>query len=315
LTNSIVDVPGIHVGSAEDAVSATGCTAIIFPDRATCGVDIGGGSTGTREFALLAPTASMSAVDAIVLTGGSVFGLDAVTGVVDYLEQQHQGAMVGNWCIPIVPAAVLFDLNVGNGAVRPDRAMGFTAAASSSKDAVRAGNYGVGCGATVGKLGGMRHAMKGGIGSASRSFENGLVIGAFAAVNALGDVYSPASNRKLAGRRDDATEVDFDSPTSNTTLAVVGANVKLTKAEASVVARMAQDGLARTIRPSHTTRDGDVVFAVGTGDLTVDIDLYGSVAAELVAESIIAAVLKAWTFGDTVAHSDVCDAPLCDHVQ
>ncbi len=315
-TGTIVDVPGITVGSAENFLAATGCTVLLFPARAVCGVDVRGGSTGTREFPLLDPTASMDAIDGIVLTGGSAFGLDAASGVVEFLEKRGCGFAVGRWRIPIVPAAVLFDLDIGNGSIRPDREMGFAAASKAGVVPFRAGNYGAGCGATVGKLSGIANSMKGGLGSASRILSNGITVGALVAVNALGDVRDPVTGAVLAGRRDVASSEKV-SPTSNmnTTLAVVGTNAKLNKAQATVIARMAHDGFARVIVPSHTTRDGDVAFAVGTGELDADIDTIGIISAELVTEAIVQAVLSARTVGNSLAHVDTCrgDCPYAPH--
>lgn len=314
LSGSITDVPGVEVGSVEDPVAATGCTVVLFPARAVGGVDIRGGSTGTRELALLAPTATMEAIDAILLTGGSAFGLDAAAGVVEFLERRSAGVAVGRWNIPIVPAAVLFDLEIGNGLIRPDRAMGFAAAADASVNSPRVGNVGAGCGATVGKAGGMRYAMKGGLGSASRRLSNDLTVGALVAVNSLGDVRDPTTGKNLAGRRDGAcASISQHASLANTTLAVIATNSNLTKTQATVIAGMAHDGFARTIVPSHTTRDGDIAFAVGTGGQDCDIDTLGMVAAEVVAEAIVQAVFAARTFGQIPAHVDTCRVTNCRH--
>jgi L-aminopeptidase/D-esterase-like protein len=313
-TGTIVDVPGILVGSVEDRIAVTGCTVLIFPERAVCGVDVRGGSTGTREIALLSPSAANESVDAILLTGGSAFGLDAAGGVVEYLQQQERGVRVGKWIVPIVPAAVLFDLNIGDGSIRPDREMGYLAASLADASPVREGNYGAGCGATVGKLGGVEFAMKGGLGSASRTLSDGLVVGAVVAVNSLGDVRDPGNGRVLAGRRDVAAvgRID-DAQSANTTLAVVGTNSHLTKSQATVVAAMAQDGFSRTIYPAHTSRDGDITFAVSTGDFRVDLDYLGAIAAEVVAEAIVRAVTRATSVGETPAHRDLCRIGNCKH--
>jgi L-aminopeptidase/D-esterase-like protein len=313
-TGTIVDVPGILAASVEDSVAATGCTALLFPWRAVCGVDIRGSAPATKEIDLLAPTAWVEGIDGIVLSGGSTFGLDAAGGVVRYLEQRGLGLSVGSWKVPIVPAAALFDLDVGDGSIRPDRAMGYKAALKADASPLRMGNYGAGCGATVGKTGGLRYAMKGGLGSSSRALYDGLVVGAVVAVNAIGDVHDPATGEILAGCRDSTSSwATADLPPSNTTLAVVGVNASLTKSQATHVAKMAQDGFARAIAPSHTLRDGDVIFAVGTGSLSVDPDLVGAISAELVIEAIVGAVRHARAVGAIVAHADLCSRQDCYH--
>jgi L-aminopeptidase/D-esterase-like protein len=313
---SIVDVPGILVGSVEDAEAATGCTVVVCSEPAVCGVDVRGGAPGTRETDLLAPTALVERVDAIVLAGGSAFGLDAVSGVVRFLEERGRGYAVRDWRVPIVPAAILFDLLIGDGARRPDQAMGYAAAANASGSPVRAGNYGAGCGATVGKLAGQARAMKGGLGSASCTFPGGLVVGVLVAVNALGEIRDATTGAVLAGPRDPSGKL-IDSrellanlggplvPEANTTLAVVACNAALTKTDATVVARMAHDGFARAISPAHTTRDGDIVFALATGGVEAGADLVGALAADLIAVAIAQAIRAARTIGSATAHVDL----------
>ncbi len=261
---SIVDVPGIAVGSVEDAVALTGCTVVVCDEPAVCGVDVRGGAPGTRETDLLAPTSLVERVDAIVLAGGSAFGLAAASGVVAFLEEHGRGYAVGPWRVPIVPAAILFDLGIGDGSVRPDHAMGYAAAAAASRAPVREGNYGAGCGATVGKLNGLEHAMKGGLGTASVTMPGGLVVGALVAVNAVGEIRDPHTGMTIAGPRDSRGLPSNRRLLENTTLAVVACNANLSKTEATIVARMAHDGFARAIYPAHTTRDGDICFALAT---------------------------------------------------
>lgn len=297
-------MPGILVGSVEDTRAATGCTVVLCPERAVCGVDVRGGAPGTRETSLLAPTARVDRVDAIVLAGGSAFGLDAASGVMAYLEEHGAGVKAGRWIVPIVPAAVLFDLEFGDGTVRPDRAMGYAAAARASRERVTEGSVGAGCGATVGKLAGMAYAAKGGLGSASCRFAGGLVVGALVAVNAVGAVRDPETGAVIAGPRDDAGALRSTRgllanlgaplvPASNTTLAVVACNANLTKTQATVVATMCHDGFARAISPVHTLLDGDTAFALATGGVDVAADVVGALAAELVAEAIVRAVRSA----------------------
>lgn len=288
---------------------------IICAQPAVCDVDVRGGAPGTRETALLAPTALIERVDGVVLAGGSAFGLDAASGVVRFLEERGRGFAVGPWRVPIVPAAILFDLLIGDGSRRPDHAMGYQAAAIASRAPVREGNYGVGCGATVGKLAGFARAMKGGLGSASTTFADGLIVGALAVVNAVGEVRDAMSGTVLAGPRDASGKLLSSRgllanlagghvPEANTTLAVVASNAALTKTGATVLARMAHDGLARAIYPAHTMRDGDIVFALATGDVEAGADVVGALAADLVAEAIARAIRAARTIGSATAFAD-----------
>jgi L-aminopeptidase/D-esterase-like protein len=295
---SIVDVAGIRVGHAQNVAARTGCTVVRLPESgAVCGVDVRGSAPGTRETDLLAPTAHVEVVHAIVLTGGSAFGLDAACGVVAYLEERGIGYAVGSWRVPIVPAAVLFDLNTGDGAIRPDRTMGYAAAAAASANAVAEGAAGAGTGATAGKLAGLDHAMRSGIGTASRTLGD-LVVGAIAVANSIGSIYDPETHEKIAGpRAADGTFID-EAPLlasyarlappggANTTLAIVATNARLRKVDATKVAQMAHDGLARAVIPAHLTRDGDTIFACATGAVDAPLDIVGILAAEAVAEAI-----------------------------
>jgi len=321
MENSVCDVPGIYVGHMQDDRALTGCTVCLFPEGAVAGVDVRGSAPGTRETDLLAPMHLVEQVHAIVLTGGSAFGLDAAGGVMRYLEEQGIGFETGAARVPIVPAAVLYDLAIGDSAVRPDAAMGYEAARKASRNAAMCGNVGAGTGATVGKVLGMERAMKGGLGTASVSVpwtEGPLIVGALVAVNAFGDVRDPATGHILAGPRVDDKPADsiallprvmMNGETGfvgeNTTIGLVATNARLTKAQATKVAQMAQDGLARTIYPAHTMRDGDTVFAVSTGEVNAPVDVVGALAAQVMAEAIVRAVKEAESAGGLPAYRDI----------
>lgn len=303
---NITDVPGIKVGNVENLEALTGCTVILTEEGAVCGVDVRGAAPGTRETDLLDPINTVNEVHAICLAGGSAFGLDSASGVMQFLEENGIGLDVGVAKVPIVPAAVLFDLPVGNPKIRPDKAMGYKAAEKAVQGEFPFGNRGAGCGATVGKLTGLENCMKGGLGSASLTLENGLIIGALVAVNAVGDIRDPSNREVLAGPINPETGELVDSllylqentqneilPGMNTTIGVVAVNASLTKSEAKKIAQMAQNGLARTIYPVHTSLDGDTVFALGTGGESYSVDLIGSMAAQVMEEAIIAAIKSA----------------------
>jgi L-aminopeptidase/D-esterase-like protein len=308
MNGTLTDIPDLHVGHWTDRDAATGCTVILCPaEGAVAGVDVRGFAPGTRETALLDPTCMVEQVHAILLSGGSAFGLAAADGVMRWLEERNRGFETGVARVPIVPAAILFDLGVGRADLRPDAAAGYAACDAASADPVAMGSVGAGTGATLGKLKGLGFAMKGGVGSASRHLGAGIVVAALVAVNAVGDVIDPANGQILAGARradggfaDSMTILagrlaqDFrDLSGGNTTLAVVAANVALSKAEATVVARMAHDGLARAIRPIHTSFDGDTVFALATGEIHAPPSLIGAVAADVLAEAVIHAIRAA----------------------
>lgn len=274
-------------------------------------MDVRGSSPGTRETARLAPTASVRRTDAILLTGGSAFGLAAADGVVRYLEENGVGLDIGDVTIPLVSAAVLFDLMNGRSDIRPDARMGYEAASNAESGAFGQGNFGAGMGATVGKILGSERAMKGGVGSASFHLEGGLIVGAIAAVNAFGDVRDARNGEILAGPRlDDGTLGDtvelLPEAASrlrwgqNTTLCIVATNARLTKTETTKVAQMAHDGLARTIYPVHTTVDGDVAFAVSLGDIETAPDIVGAWGAKAVSEAVMRAVGSAESVGGIV---------------
>jgi L-aminopeptidase/D-esterase-like protein len=313
----ITDIPGILVGHAQDERALTGCTVVLTPEGARCGFDVGGGAPGTRETDALAPTQLVDRVHAICLCGGSAFGLDAAGGVAAFLEERDRGFAVGPWKVPIVPAAVLFDLGIGDGHVRPDRAMGYTAAAAATTEPVREGNSGAGCGATVGKLAGIERAMKGGLGTHAIRGEHGVVVGALAVVNALGSVIDPQTGERLAGpRADDGSLLDdLDllaqraAPVvagENTTLVVVATNARLDKVALTRVARIAHDGLARAVVPAHLTGDGDIVFALSTGSESIaGLDYVGALAAVAVERAIVRGVRAARSAGGLPAHADL----------
>jgi L-aminopeptidase/D-esterase-like protein len=302
--DNLCDVPGVLVGHATDREGLTGCTAVIFEEPAVVGVDVRGSSPGTRETDRLSPTGTMRRTHALLLTGGSAFGLAAVEGVVGFLEERGIGLDVGVARIPLVSAAVLFDLVVGSPAARPDPEMGYEAAASAKNGDFALGSVGAGTGATVGKALGMERAMKGGIGSAAVVLDGGLVVGALAAVNAFGGVRNPDSGKILAGpRTDDGTLGDTvellpEAATrmrwgEDTTLGIVATNADLTKTQASKVAQMAHDGLARAVEPVHTTVDGDVVFAASVGGVYAATDIIGAWGARVMQEAIVRAVRRA----------------------
>ena len=310
VNDTLTAVPGLRVGHWTHSSGSTGCTVVLASGGAVAGVDVRGGGPGTRETDLLKPEMTVDAVHAVVLSGGSAYGLAAADGAMRYLEQEGVGYRVGANVVPIVPAAILFDLGVGDPAIRPGAEAGFLAAESASTDPVAMGSVGAGAGATVGKMFGASQAMRGGLGSAAIALPDGVVVGALAAVNALGDVVEPATGEIVAGARSadgDGFVNSMDRLRSgswagdgkvpgNTTLGVVAANVTWTKAQATKVAQMAHDGLALSIRPAHMPFDGDTVFALGTGGGQVDgqlIGVIGALAADMLAHAVVAAVRAA----------------------
>ncbi len=295
---AITDIPGLSVGHAQNMEALTGCTVILCEAGAVGGVDQRGGAPGTRETDLLRPMHRVERVHGILLTGGSAFGLEAAAGVMRYLEERGVGFDVGVARVPIVPAAVIFDLAIGRANVRPDAAMAYQACLNAAVDPAVEGSVGAGTGATVGKILGMAHATKAGVGSACVEIADGLFIGALAVVNALGDVIDPHTGAVIAGARAEAGFADTlqvmrnfpvlaPTPASNTVIGVVATNAKLNKEEANKVAQMAHDGLARAVRPAHTMYDGDTIFALSTGELKADVNLIGAFAAEVFAEAIV----------------------------
>ena len=300
--NAITAVRGIEVGHAQDEQALTGCTVILCRKGAVAGVDVRGGAPGTRETDLLNPINLVEKVHAIVLAGGSAFGLDAATGVMRYLEENKIGFNTGTAKVPIVPSAILYDLNIGRADVRPDSAMGYRAAVSASSATPAEGNVGAGTGASVGKILGLKRAMKAGLGTASINV-NGIVIGAIVAANPFGDVIEPTTGKVLAGLRSGTTLQQLKrmqarpATISNTVIGVIATNAKLTKPQATKVAQMAQDGIARVIKPAHTMFDGDTIFTLATGEKKADVSTIGAYAAEVMAEAILRAVKMAKSAG------------------
>ena len=305
---SITDVAGIRVGQVTLAERPTGCTVVMADGGATGAVDVRGGAPGTRETDLLAPDNTVTQVNAIVLSGGSAFGLDTATGVMRFLSENKIGYATSGGPVPIVPAAILYDLTIGGRPeIRPDASCGY-AAAQRAGPTVEEGSVGAGAGATIGKMMGSGRAMKGGIGTASVTTTDGLVVGAIIAVNAVGSVIDPRTGRAIAGVRtadgrglEDPfalvlrAVVSAASERENTTIGVVATNARLTKAQALKVVEMAHDGLARAIVPAHTPSDGDTLFALATGRLERDgnVGTIGALAAEVVSQAIARAVRAA----------------------
>jgi L-aminopeptidase/D-esterase-like protein len=348
--DDITDIPGLRVGHDTNLEAATGCTVILCDWPAVGGVDVRGGAPGTRETDLLRPHYMMQEVHAVLLTGGSAFGLDAAGGVMRYLEARGVGYAVGEARVPIVPAAVLFDLGFGRADIRPDAQAGERACLAASSGPVAQGNVGAGTGATVGKFLGFLQAMKGGLGSASASLPDGTLVGALVAVNAAGDVRDPETQRILAGTRHpsgqgfllesgpviavptqpesasassrpDAPETPptmGNSPLANTTIAVVATNALLTKSDANIIARMAHDALALTIRPVHTQLDGDAIFVLGTGQPQqhagleklgpIELSMLGAAAVQTLARAIVKAIQAATALHGLPAARDLPQA-------
>ena len=295
---TITAIDGIQVGHATNNTARTGCTVIICPAGATPGVVVQGAAPGTRETESIRPGRLIQKAHAVLLTGGSAFGLDAAGGVVQYLEENSIGFHAGPVRVPIVPAAVIFDLGVGDANVRPDKQMGYQACLSATTDPVTMGAVGAGRGATVGKAPGVT-ASSGGVGSACKHLDNGLIVAALVVVNALGNVVHPTTGEIVAGGKINGCFVDITErlldasiiPGTNTTIGVVATNAVLSVEEATRVAEMAHDGIARSIRPSHTMFDGDTLFTLASGvHPKSNLNTIGLLATEAVAEAIVAAV-------------------------
>lgn len=309
-TISISEMRGIRIGQAEDREAGTGCTVFLSENGMAAGLDIRGGGPASRESGLLDPLAAAQEIHGIVLAGGSAFGLGASDGVMQYLEERGIGFDVGVTRVPLVCQSDLFDLTVGNPHVRPDRTMGYEACLNSESESgkgnYRDGNYGAGCGATVGKAAGMEFCMKSGIGSCAVQIGE-LQVGAVVAVNALGDIYDWKSGVKIAGLlaqdrksfrpAEDVLYADIEKVenrfTGNTTIGVIITNARFDKTPLCKIAGMAHDGFARSIRPVHTTADGDSIYAVSVGTVSADQDLVGTLAAEMMSEAITRAVMAA----------------------
>lgn len=311
--NSISELDGFSVGHWTDYDSGTGCTVVLCPEGAVAGVDVRGGAPGTRETDLLSPTCMIDRVHAVLLSGGSAYGLAAADGVMRWLEQRGFGYQTGVAVVPIVPAAIIFDLPLGRADVRPGPDAGYAACEAATVGPVVEGCVGVGTGATVGKALGFAQATKSGIGAASRTIggspeQSGVCVSAIVVVNALGDVVDPSTCATLAGARQLGTNTFVNSQSilestlaqmvdewrgGNTTLGVIATNASLTKVGATKVAQMAHDGLARTIRPVHTMHDGDTLFVLSNGELQADPGILGAIAADVVAEAVTRAVYTA----------------------
>lgn len=310
---ALTDVPGIEVGHADDPQALTGCTVVLCREGAIAGGAVPGLAPGTRETDLLRPGSLVERAHAVLLTGGSAFGLAAADGVMRYLEEQGIGYDTGVARVPIVPGAVLFDLALGDAAVRPDAAMGYRACRDARVDGVPQGNVGAGMGATVGKLFGMTRATKAGLGTASLR-AGALIVAALIAVNAFGDVIDPESGRIIAGTRTEDGQGFIDTAMAmrslqaagapapgpidrNTVIGVVATNARLDVAQAGLVAAAAHDGLARTTRPSHTLYDGDAIFCLATGHEEAHQALVSSMAADVVALAVRNAMWAATAAG------------------
>jgi L-aminopeptidase/D-esterase-like protein len=329
MNNSITDVPGIKVGHAQDFEAITGCTVVMCEKGAVGGVDQRGGGPGSRELALLDPLNHVEQVHGIMLSGGSAYGLDAAGGVMQYLEEQGIGYQTQVARVPIVPSAILFDLNIGSADIRPDKQMGYQACVNASEAPPEQGSVGAGTGATVGKLLGVGQATKGGIGMASMEIGGGVIVGAIVAVNAVGDVIDPETNQIVAGTRSlkkgpisigsDAVFADSLSilrslvgrtllglaSKANTVIGVVATNARLDKAQTNKLAQMAQNGVVRTVRPVHTMHDGDTMFALSTGEKKGDVNIVGAFAAQVVQGAVLNAVRHAVSLGGVPAAADL----------
>ena len=307
---SLTDVRGLSVGHHTETRRPTGCTVILAPEGAVAGVDVRGAAPGTRETELLSPLNAIEKVHALVLAGGSAFGLDAASGVVRYLEEHSLGYKIGNLgVVPIVPAAILMDLGVGNFKIRPNADAGYKACLAAGTGPVPEGNVGAGAGATIGKMFGPKFAMKSGLGTASIKIgDTGIVVGALVAVNAVGDVVHPETGKVIAGARREDGKGFRDSMAAmmngyrvvaqngaNTTIGVVATNAPFNKTQMTKIAQMAHDGYARSINPVHTMADGDTIFSMSTGTANVKADLsaIGAIAATVMARAVVRAAMQA----------------------
>ena len=310
--SGITDVPGVKVGHWTDELSMTGCTVVIFESGAVGGVDVRGASPGTRETDLLSPYKRIERINAVLIGGGSAYGLAAVDGVMNYLEERGKGFKIANNTVPIVPAAILFDLSVGDGSVRPSSSEGYIACENSSYGSVETGSVGAGTGATVAKVLGLNSSIKGGIGTSSIFLGNELVVGAIVAVNAIGSIHDPHSGELIAGARNQNNEMisanqalmemGYENKSdlgSNTTIGVIATNAKLSKAEVNHIASISHDGIALAVRPAHMLGDGDTMFALAT-DQTEDFDLDQLIATavEVTSMAVVNAVKTAKSLGE-----------------
>jgi L-aminopeptidase/D-esterase-like protein len=324
--SAITNIPGIKVGHFSDFKALTGCTVLLCEEGATGGVDIRGTAAATRQIDALSLLHLVDQVHAILLTGGSAFGLDATGGVMSFLEERGRGFDVIRTKVPSVPTAVIFDFGIGDYRVRPDHQMGYQACLNAS-GMVEEGSIGVGTGATVGKLFGVERAMKGGVGTASIRGTKGLIVGALVVVNAFGDVFHPNTGKILAGARRSNKSLQFansakwirhgitrrqfgavgssDASTFNTTLGIIATNANLSKKEAHQVAQIAHSGLAKIISPLHSTFDGDLIFAISYGKKKADVNTIGLLGEAALMESVQRAIMKADGFGIIPAYKDI----------
>lgn len=303
---SIKEIENLKIGSAENKEAGTGCTVLLFEQGAPAGLDVRGGGPASRETELLKPTAAAEVIHAVLLSGGSAFGLDAAGGVMQYMEERNLGLDVGITKVPLVCQSCLFDLMVGDYRVRPDKAMGYEACANAEAGNYQDGNYGAGCGATVGKLYGKDFCMKSGIGSYAVQIGE-LKVGAIVAVNSLGDIYNWRTGEKVAGllapdkksflvMEDEiykSYEIVKNKFVGNTTIGAIVTNAKFNKTQLCKLAGMTHNGYARSIRPVHTSADGDSIYAVSVGEVAADLDMVGTLAAEVMSEAILRAVNSA----------------------
>jgi L-aminopeptidase/D-esterase-like protein len=316
----ITRVPGFLVGHASDFKNVTGCTAVLCPPGTVGSVDIRGSAAGTRQLDALVSYHIVNEIHAVFISGGSAFGLDAAGGVMEFLEERGRGFDVTITRVPIVPTAVIYDLSVGNCRVRPDKAMGRAACQAARQDPQGDGSVGAGTGATVGKLLGIGHATKGGLGTAFLEGPDGLKVGALAVVNALGDVVDPGNGEILAGARTAPESRDFANAVrlvqqgvvrrrfgepSNTTIGVVASNARLTREEAQKIAQMGHNALARCIRPVHTLFDGDAVFVLAHPEVAADLHVLGVLAEEALEQAIVSAVKNAHGLGVLPSYQDL----------
>lgn len=315
--NTLTAIPGFRVGHATALDAITGCTVIICPPNTVGGVDVRGGAPGTRETALLDPLRTVEVVSAVMLSGGSAYGLASADGAMRYLEENGLGYKTGlGYLVPIVPAAILFDLAIGRGDVRPDAAMGYAACQNATTQPIEQGSVGAGTGCRVGAMLGNEFATKGGIGSACVDLGDGLLVAALCAVNAVGDVVEEDGSI-IGGLRSpeggfsgmlnafrQLPRVQHSSTGENTVIGAVATNARLSKVQANKVAQMAHDGLGRAVRPAHTSYDGDTIFALASGEISADVNLVGAYAAEVMAEAIRNGVREAQSMGGVRSWSE-----------
>ena len=314
----ITDIEGFKIGQAENVQAGTGCTVILAEDDMAAGMDVRGGGPASRESELLKPTATEKRIHAVLIGGGSAFGLGAADGVLQYLEEKGIGYDVGVTKVPLVCQSNLFDLTVGDYSIRPDKHMGYSACENAQNGNFQDGNYGAGCGATVGKWLGMDYCMKSGIGSAAMQVGD-FKIGAIVAVNSLGDIFEPKDGTKIAGLLSEdkssfrsteellyqMSEVVENKFTGNTTIGAILMNADFDKTRLCKIASMTHNGFARCIRPVHTSADGDSIYALANGKVQVDLDMAGTLAAEVMTKAIVSAVKSAVSAYGFPAYKDL----------